>query len=50
MMLYFLWSRGRDKTQTFETLFEQLVYIDIAVVKLKGISSYDDKKLLTVRL
>lgn len=47
---FFLWSRGADKTPTFELIYEELRNIKIAVEKLSNISMYDDKKLLKIKL
>ena len=46
----FLWSRGADKTPTFELLLQELRNVKIAVEKLSNISMYDDKKLLKIKL
>ena len=50
MCAFFLWSRGADKTPTFELIYEELRNIKIAVEKLSNISMYDDKKLLKIKL
>ena len=46
----FNWSRGADKTPTFELLLQELRNVKIAVEKLSNISMYDDKKLLKIKL
>ena len=45
-----MWSRGADKTPTFELLIEELRNIKIAIEKLGNISMYDDQKLLKIKL
>lgn len=45
-----LWSRGKDKTPTFEAILGELKNIQFAITKLKSISMYDDKKLLRIKL
>tara|TARA_B100000678_G_C18204326_1_gene500728 strand:- start:1761 stop:1910 length:150 start_codon:yes stop_codon:yes gene_type:complete len=49
-MTIYMWSRGADKTPTFELIYEELRNIKIAVEKLSNISMYDDKKLLKIKL